>query len=595
MGVLEPLHLVPEGLHLLLAVGLDFLEAGPLIHQPAALEYGDLEGLRGEVRVSLPLPGGPGIEELQAPALVHLLVPDGDIIRLGLAGGLVKNAVDLFEMGIGDLVLVFADLDLGNHRSRPVLQGHQLVHPAEDRLAAGGNHPLAHAEQVHLGPLDQQIPDDIFVQGVGGGDPALRPARAVQHLPGLLGEVGDVAGIQADAALLDAQGLQHRVKGPDGVRHAGFQGVVGVHQQRRVVGVEPAVRFKRLVLGVEHLDPGVGHGAPGGHVVELVGDGAGRPGAAADIRRPGPGDGPVGALGPAGAEFQHRPPLGRPDDAVGLGGDEALVVDGQQRKRLDELGLDGGGTDRHDRLLGEDGGPLGDCPDVAGEAEVLQVGQKLLGEQVPSPEVGDVLLVEVQVQDIADELIQARADGEAPLVRHVPEEHVEIGCAVLKARLEIAVAHGQLVKIAEHGHVQLLIGAHGGNTLFLSCSLDYKESALEMQSLFWEKSTKIRSRPAAIISGPRLWQSERRLFQPQAGKALPVLRRRCMSMSKITAKNRGFYGKFSWRFAVGYDTFILRNGSRRRTARFRGAGTGRIWKGGALCEKCCLRCCPRCC
>ena len=32
--------------------------------------------------------------------------------------------------------------------------------------------------------------------------------------------------------MLDAQGFEHRVKGPNGVGHAGFQGVVGVHQQR---------------------------------------------------------------------------------------------------------------------------------------------------------------------------------------------------------------------------------------------------------------------------------------------------------------------------------------------------------------------------
>lgn len=31
-----------------------------------------------------------------------------------------------------------------------------------------------------------------------------------------------------------------------------------------------------------------------------------------------------------------------------------------------------------------------------------------------------------------------------------------------------------------------------------------------------------------------------------------------MNTSKKPAKNRGFYGKFSWRFAGGYDTFILR-------------------------------------
>ena len=81
--------------------------------------------------------------------------------------------------------------------------------------------------------------------------------------------------------------------------------------------------------------------------------------------RPGSGDGTVGALGPAGTERQHSPALGRPADAVGLGGDEALVVDGQQKECLNELGLTGLGPAGHYRLPGEDGRTLGDGPDIA--------------------------------------------------------------------------------------------------------------------------------------------------------------------------------------------------------------------------------------
>ncbi len=66
---------------------------------------------------------------------------------------------------------------------------------------------------------------------------------------------------------------------------------------------------------------------------------------------PGSGDRAVRALGPAGAELQHRSPLGRPDDRVGLG-HQASVVDGQQ-------GLDGRRPDRHHRLPGKIGVPSG--------------------------------------------------------------------------------------------------------------------------------------------------------------------------------------------------------------------------------------------
>ncbi len=241
-----------------------------------------------------------------------------------------------------------------------------------------------------------------------------------------------------------------------------MEDAVGVHQQGGGGGVDLAVGLEGGVLVGEHLHPGVGHGAGGGGAVQLVGHGAGgapRPG---DVAGSGPQNRAVGALGPAGAELGHRGALGGPDDPVGLGGDEGLVVQGQQDIGLHKLGLDGGGADGEDGLPGEDGGALGHGPDVAGEAEALQIVQKFRGEAPLAPEVFDVLHVKVQVQNVVDQLVQARADGKAPLVRHVPEEHVEIGHPVLKARLEIAVAHGQLVEVTEHGHVQLLFGAHGG-------------------------------------------------------------------------------------------------------------------------------------
>lgn len=127
---------------------------------------------------------------------------------------------------------------------------------------------------------------------------------------GLLGEVGHVPGVQADAAFGDALGLEHVVEGPDGIGHAALQGIIGVHQKDGVFGVDLTVSPEGLVLGVKGLHPGVGHGAPGGHAVELVGDGAGRPLAPADEGGPGPRRWrPAGSLGPAGA---RTPSTARP-------------------------------------------------------------------------------------------------------------------------------------------------------------------------------------------------------------------------------------------------------------------------------------------
>ena len=92
--------------------------------------------------------------------------------------------------------------------------------------------------------------------------------------------------------------------------------------------------------------------------------------------------------------------------------------------------------------------------------EIPEIVQKLLGKQVLAPQVRNVLLIEMQVFDIVNDLAETGTDGEAPLVRHIPEEHVKICDLILSACLKISVAHGQLVKVAEHGHVQFLFRIH---------------------------------------------------------------------------------------------------------------------------------------
>ena len=66
----------------------------------------------------------------------------------------------------------------------------------------------------------------------------------------------------------------------------------------------------------------------------------------------------------------------------------------------------------------------------------------------------------MQLLDIPDQLLQSGADRKAAVVRHVAEKHIEICDAVLQPGLEIAVAHGQFVKVAEHTQVQFLFGLH---------------------------------------------------------------------------------------------------------------------------------------
>ena len=146
------------------------------------------------------------------------------------------------------------------------------------------------------------------------------------------------------------------------------------------------------------------------------------------------------------------------------------MVDGQQQEGLQQLGLDGGSPDGENGLVGEDGGSLGNGVNIAGELKVCQIVQELLVKHLPVPEVLDVLLVEVEVLDVVNDLLQTGGDGIAALVGHAAEIQVKVGDAVLVSGLEIAIAHGELIEVAQHGHVQGLSCIHVLILCFISAA-----------------------------------------------------------------------------------------------------------------------------
>ena len=252
---------------------------------------------------------------------------------------------------------------------------------------------------------------------------------------------------------MDALGQQHLLKGTDGVGNAGLEDVIGVHQQSGGVGVELTVGLEGGVLVGEHLDPGVSHRAAGRGAVYPVSQRAGGAGTPGDIGGAGPQHRGVGPLGPAGAKLGDGAALGRPHDAVGLGGDERLMVEDQQYIGLDKLGLNGRGPDGEDGLPGEDGRALGDRPDVTGELKMQQILQKRFGKDALSAQKIHILGRKAQILNVVDDLLQACGDSKAAAVRYVPEEDVEVADLLVHSGLEVAVAHGELVKVAEKGIV----------------------------------------------------------------------------------------------------------------------------------------------
>ena len=119
--------------------------------------------------------------------------------------GAVVDAVDVLPAGVGDLLHRLGHLDLRKDDA-VLLHCGDLVYAAEDGVALGGDEPLAHSESIDASALVYDGGYGVLVEAVGGHDLAVLQAGGVQHLPDLLGQIREVAGVQTDAL----EALPHR-------------------------------------------------------------------------------------------------------------------------------------------------------------------------------------------------------------------------------------------------------------------------------------------------------------------------------------------------------------------------------------------------
>ena len=199
----------------------------------------------------------------------------------------------------------------------------------------------------------------------------------------------------------------------------------------------------------------MGHGAGGRDAEVAGGHHAGGGAAATDVGGAGAEVGGVIALGTAGAELHDRAAGGRTHDAVGFGGDQALVVEGDEQQRFQQLALDGRALDGDDGLLREDGHALLNGPDIAVQLEVGKIGEELLVKRLGGAQIVDVLVGKFQVIHGVDELLQTGHNGVAAAVRHAAD-----GDLIHISLVQIARRHRQLVEIGHGGQIAFYI-QHG--------------------------------------------------------------------------------------------------------------------------------------
>ena len=382
-----------------------------------------------------------------------------DHIAARFAGILAVQAIQSLEARIGDFLDVFGNFDLRCQHA-VLFECRQLIDTAEYRLGFRGNQTLADAEGVDLRPLQNDVADNIFIQRIGYDDRAVRKPRFIEHLTRLFRQIGYVAGVDTDTHL----GRLHFLEYLDRRRNAGFQHIVGVHQQHAVVRIDFRVLLESGILVRIHLHPAVRHRSQRHNAVISVRDRAGCTGAAADISRARAHDRRVRAMRSAGTEFHDRSALCRAHNAARLGRNHTLVVDAQKHHRLDELCLHHRSSDGHDRLMREDRRSLRHRPDITLELKITQIRKKIFAENIFAAQICDVLIRKSEVLEIVDELFQTRHDRVAAAVRHSAEEHIEIRDIVRHAGFKIAVCHGDFIKICEHRQIHSLV-----HWIFLLC------------------------------------------------------------------------------------------------------------------------------
>ncbi len=302
--------------------------------------------------------------------------------------------------------------------------------------------------------------DRKLIETVRRHDDAVLEPRRVQHLPRLLRQVREVAGVEPNALQALAHRYQHLLRHTDRIRHTGRQHIVGVDKQHRIIRVDLREALKRRVLVIVVHHPAVRHRPAHRDAEHLPGQHRRRTCGTANVGGPGTIHRGVNIVRPTRAEVRHQPALCRADDAVRLRRDEGLVIHLRENRCLHQLRVDERRLHREDRLVRIHDTALRQRPHRATEAEIPQPREEILRINMKRAQVVDIRIIEVHPLEVVQHLLEPRENREARSIRILPVEHVE-GHQILRSRiLEITVRHRHLIEIHHHGNIPLIALIH---------------------------------------------------------------------------------------------------------------------------------------
>ena len=249
--------------------------------------------------------------------------------------------------------------------------GGKLVHAAQRRLVIAGRKLGTHAKAIDGRALVEQRLNRVLIQIVRNRDPHIGQALGIKTAAHILGELGEVAGVDANSR----QTLAHRLHllGNRNGMLAALTYVVGVDEQRAVLGTRLSKSPECLELGIEAHHPAVRMSAKDGNTVAAAGEHIGCRGAAGNVARARDGQPAIGTLGAAQAKLGNGTAVRRQHHARRLGSDKRLEADNVEQRRFEQLALQRGAGDAHHGLARKDELALGHGVNVHMRAEVAQV------------------------------------------------------------------------------------------------------------------------------------------------------------------------------------------------------------------------------
>ena len=135
MRVFKALYLVPEQVELLAAIRGNLFDVRTIIDALAVFKHLNKQFPCRKIGEGFCFPCGVGVKDRMRLCVVNKLVINAELVGERLAALAVVVAVELLEVGVGDLRGVLADLDLGLDVARGVLDRDKLINAAENRRA----------------------------------------------------------------------------------------------------------------------------------------------------------------------------------------------------------------------------------------------------------------------------------------------------------------------------------------------------------------------------------------------------------------------------------------------------------------------------